>query len=92
MNFVTVNFKVGAKNPRGFLFEITLQLKFEAKNPRCILQFLGTCSVGLAKFAWAESDFDAGCMGASYGITKFIPTFISPPLAFPIQHKANIGL
>ena len=44
MNFVTVTFKVGVKNPRGFLFEITLQLKFEAKNPRCILQFLGTCS------------------------------------------------
>ena len=44
MNFVTVNFKVGAKNPSGFLFEITLQLKFEAKNPRCILQFLGTGS------------------------------------------------
>ena len=40
--------------------------------------------LGLPCFAWAASDFDAGCMGASYDITKLIPICISPPPAFPI--------
>ena len=31
-------------------------------------------------------------MGASYGITKLIRTQVTPPPAFPIQNKANIGL
>ena len=43
----------------------------------------GGYRLGLALFACAASDFDAGRMGASYDITKLIPTCISPPPAFP---------
>ena len=48
--------------------------------------------LGLPFFTCAASDFDAGRTGASYNITKLIPTCISPQPAFPIQHKADIGL
>ena len=48
--------------------------------------------LGLPWFACAASDFDAGRMGFYCDITSENPTCISPPPAFPIQHKADIGL
>ena len=49
-------------------------------------------TLGLAWFACAASDFDAGRMGVYCDITSENPTHISPPPAFPIQPKADIGL
>ena len=48
--------------------------------------------VNMYAFACAASDFDAGRMGVYCDITSENPTHISPPPAFPIQPKADIGL